>query len=155
MNILSPNAAPDTYLCCTFSGSTPSLAPVTSMYHYRSCVGGQLWFWIKLQINIWAIPFDLDLGSTPSLAPVPSMSNLKSCKGLTPDLDPALKPYLCSTFFRVYSISSSGSQLWIHICVLPFVVPLHLQLYLCLTLDHVGVHSKIQIQLKIHICVVL
>ena len=62
------------------------------MSHLRSCgeVNSRSIFGFQL--------FYLNLGSTPSLTPVQSMSKLRSCGGLTPDLDPALKPYLCSTF---------------------------------------------------------
>ena len=144
------NPPPDPYLCSTFWGSTPSLAPVTSMSDFRSCAD-QLWFWIQLQIHIWAVPFDLKLGSTPSLAPVQSMSKLRSRGGLTPDLDPPLDPYLCSTFCGstpspALSMSDPRScwgplsiqiQLKIHICVVlwgstPFLAPVtsmsHLQI---------------------------
>ena len=51
----------DPYLCCTFWGSTPSLAPVPSMSHLRSC-RGQLQIWIQLQIHIWLHLFELRLG---------------------------------------------------------------------------------------------
>ena len=39
LNILSPNAAPDAYLCCAFAGSIPSLASVPSISQLISCGG--------------------------------------------------------------------------------------------------------------------
>ena len=41
-----------------FEGSTPSLAPVASMFHFRSCLRGQLWILIKLWIHICVVPFE-------------------------------------------------------------------------------------------------
>ena len=39
---LDPDPDPDPYLCCTFWGTTPSVAPLPSMSHLRSCRGSTL-----------------------------------------------------------------------------------------------------------------
>ena len=76
---------------------------------------------------------DLNLGSTSSLAKVTSMSNLRSCGGLTPDLDPPLDPYLCSTFCGstpspALSMSDPRS------CWGPLSIQIQLQIHICVVL---------------------
>ena len=89
------------------------------MFHLRSFGGVNSGSRSSYRFMFGLQHFDLNLGSTESLAPVPSMSYLRSCGW-------------CQLWIPI--------QLWIHICVVPFVGPLHLwiQSHLCLTLDYVG-----------------
>ena len=143
----TPDLALDPYLCCTFWGSTPSPAPVPSMSHLRSCLGGQLQIQIPICVVSFQDPLHLWLQSHLCL----TFEHV--CRGSTPDT--ALDPYLCCTFWgstpspapvpsmshlRSYVGGKLQIQLWIHICVVPFDGILHLQLqlqsHLSLTLDH-------------------